>query len=202
VQTIKFLFLAFLDFIAAIFIGTIAGFVIGMSFITFRESSLLKFWRQLDSPVKFTQIVDATAYAILAASAEGKVYEWNNWDCQMSKICHWQETSNVKLYRDEQSTTARRDVCRYEEYKQFVQPRYNPGNIVECVFTLQVVSELSPVVFYAILDNGTIWSWPREGVYGNEHFRFLLAATLIGGVAGILSGILVVYRKEVTSKYG
>jgi hypothetical protein len=64
------------------------------------------------------------------------------------------------------------------------------------------VSELSPVVFYAILDDGTIWSWPREGVYGNEHFRFLLAASLIGGVAGILLGILVVYRKEVTSKYG
>ena len=201
-QTIKFLFLAFLDFIAAIFIGTIAGFVIGMSFITLRESSLLKLWRQLDSPVKFTQIVDATAYAILAASAEGKVYEWDNWDCQMSKICHWQETSNLKLHRDEQTTTARRDVCRYEEYKQFVQPRYNPGDIVECVFTLQVVSELSPVVFYAILDDGTIWSWPREGVYGNEHFRFLLAATLIGGVVGILLGILVVYRKEVTSKYG
>ena len=201
-QTIKFLFLAFLDLIAAIFIGTIAGFVIGMSFITLRESSLLKLWRQLDSPVKFTQIVDATAYVILAVSAEGKVYEWNNWDCQMSKICHWQETGDAELYRDEETTTARSDVCKYEEYKQFVQPRYQPGNLVECIFTSQLVAEHTPVVYYAILDNGTIWSWPPEGAYGNDYFRFVLKSTLMGGVAGLLAGIAIVYRKEVTSKYG
>jgi hypothetical protein len=201
-QTIKFLYLSFLDLGAAIFICTILGFVIGLNIFRLRESSLFKSWKQLDNAVKFAQIVDATAYRVLAASAEGKVYEWNNWDCQMNHNCRWLETSDMELYRDEQTTTARRDVCHDEEYKQYIQPRNKPGNIVECVFTSQIASEFTPVVYYAILEDGTIWSWPQEEVYGNEHFHFLLAAILIGGVTGIFLGILVVYWKKAQSKYG
>lgn len=197
-QTLRFLFLAFKDFVTSIFTGAFIGFVVGIGIISIQASDVFRSWQLLDSPVKFTQIVDATAYAILAESTEGKLYELSTWDCLFNNSCSWMETSETELYRDEQTTVVRKDVCQYEG---FARPRYKPGNVVECVFTRQVVTEFNPVVYYAILDNGTIWSWPREGAYGNEYLRFLLVSTLIGSVVGIIAGIIIVYRKETNSKY-
>ena len=174
------------------------GFVLGIGVSSIRASGVFTLWRLLDSPVKFTQIVDATAYEILAKSTEGKIYEWKNWDCQLNQTCNWMETGKMELYRDEETTTARKDVCQYEG---FAQPRYKPGNVIECIFTMQVVAEHSPVVYYAILDEGTIWSWPRDGAYGNGYLRYIIFSTLIGVVVGIVTGIFIVHRKETNFKY-
>ena len=197
-RILKFLFLSLMDFVAAIFIGAFIGFVFGIGIVTIQGLETFKGWRLLDSPVKYIEIVDATAYEILAKSTEGKIYEWKNWDCQLNQRCNWSESGDAKLYKDEDTTTARKDVCQYEGYPQ---PKSQSGNIVECIFTTQLVAEKSPIVYYAILDDGTIWSWPSQRAYGNEDLQFVLICILIGVVAGIIIGIVIVIRKEARSKY-
>ena len=194
-QTVRFLIRAFMEFITSIFLGTVIGIVLGICFNSIHETGAFIFWRSLDIPVKFAQIGDATAYEISAISNEGKRYKFNIWDCQFNKNCNWVETRERHLYRDAETTTVRKDVCQHEEY---TRPRYRPGNVVECIFTIQLVAEVSPLVYYAILDDGTIWYWSPQGFWD---LPFLVISTLVGAAEGIVAGIIIVYRKEASSKY-
>ena len=194
-QTVKFLFLAVRDLIAAIFIGAIISLVVVTVFQSMRSSSLFTLWKQLDSPVKFIRISDATAYEVLAISNEDQRYKFNIWDCKLNKKCIGVETHERRLYRDAQTTTVRRDVCEYEDY---AGPIYKPGNVVECIFTMQVVAEYNPLVYYAILDDETIWYWLP---IPHWNLSSILVFTLIGAGVGAIAGIITVYRKEMNSKY-
>jgi hypothetical protein len=67
-STLKFLFRAFLDLIAAIFIGAVLGLFAGNGIFNAWNSGMFVVWNSFDSPMKFTQIIDATPYEVLAES--------------------------------------------------------------------------------------------------------------------------------------
>jgi len=173
--------------------GSIVGLVAGIGIVYFQETGAFTSWQLLDSPTRFTRIVDTTHASIWAQSIDEKLYVWNSY-CPWEKCNAWVETKAVPddAHSAPNEGISKGDTCRFESgdvVEGNVKPKNQPGNVVECVLVRAGMYESSWTVYYALLDDGTIWYWNHT----ENLFNFIyipLISILVGIILGAIAGVV------------
>lgn len=147
--------------IGFIVVGIVVGCILGYIFVVLDEAGAFSkaSWELLDSPLKFQHIVDATTRKVWAKTEENKFYCLGIPDCDQ-----WTETEEVSLNSHEEydHTTISKNTCKPDGIIKY--PRDPQGNVIECALsTVYFGVETRSIVYYALLDDGTIWVWESSG---------------------------------------
>jgi hypothetical protein len=168
--------------------GFILGIVAGIGFLHYQNTGAFTKWQLLESPVKFTHIVNGNTGTVWAQSADGTLYV-RNLNCTWEKCDFWTETDAVpEDALSPNEGVSIRNICNFESgdvIEGSVKPKKQPGNVVECVLARGAMYETSWIVYYALLDDGTIWNWK----YTSDMYA-LLYTILISVFVGVVLGIL------------
>lgn len=173
----------FAAFLFWVFVGAIVGFILGNYFLDLQTSGAFVSWKLLDGQYNFTEIVDANSSMVWAKTSEGKLYSW---DCQYHE-CTWTEVKNVPADAHEtydgrgEQPLIKSNTCPTDE--SFSPSKKTPGKIAECALGRYWGIDTGYVSFYALLEDGTIWSW--------KHLNDVFNATMFIIPFSVLDGILV-----------
>jgi len=190
-QTFKGIFLFIIFSIG----GGVFGFIGGFFVADYNDSVEKKAmeWQLLDSPVKFTQLVDANFSTVWAQAEDEKLYFWN-FDCSLQQKCNqWVETKNI----DNQETPMEKNsTCLFSNEPGLKLSKEPPGKIVEC-------GRFNFLNFYVLLEDGTIWHWetliPGDGL-PNEVVIFAFIGFLLGIYLGAIFCIIIISRSKESNK--
>ncbi len=162
--------------------GGIFGFIGGFFFADFKHSREMKAmeWQLLDSPVKFTQLVDANSSTVWAQDADKKIYSWN-FNCSLQQKCNqWIETQNID--NNIEVSMEKNNTCLFSRESAATPSKEPPGKIVEC-------GRLLFFNFYVLLEDGTIWHWeipyPGDG-FPSEAFTFAFVGIILAATASMI----------------
>lgn len=179
VQVAKNLLLLFFLFVG----GVIAGYKIGRHIVDLQASGSFVSWKPLVGPYKFEEIVDANSSTVWAKTSDGKLYSW---DCQYHE-CIWTEVENVPADAHEydqgmgEQPLNKGDTCPVDD--SFSPSNEPPGKIVGCALGWYRGIDTGFGSYYALLEDGTIWSW--------HHTNDVINASVIIIPLSILDVILV-----------
>ena len=157
-QQAKSFFLSLLLFIVFSVLGIAVGFSAGYSIVVLDNEGLFSSWKLLNGSLKFEQIIDATSQTVWAQTKDGKFYSWN-FNCLNCN--QWVETQEVPtdLYDFGERSMIKDVTCETRGHKFFRKP---PGNIVECARGWFAGPEFGTVAYYALLEDGEIWTWQHS----------------------------------------
>lgn len=193
-QSIKTALLTFTLCAILAVLGAVIGIFAASGINDLRVSSISVSWKLLDSSNKFLDIVGATPTSVWAKSSDGKQYAW---ECQNQNECKWTETEETPPNTNEEYwSTISGQTCPIEDT---LSKKRVAGNVTECVVTQFSIGEYSQTDYYALLDNGTIW-YGYYGVDGYYLVYFTLISIPIGALLGIITGVIIMYRKVKSSK--
>lgn len=166
--------------------GVIGSLLIGCIVLYLHISGILVFWKQIESPYKFSEITNANTNRIWAKSTDGQLYMQ---DCEYQKDCIWLEINYEPDYlaineHNRDDLPFHKDSnCPANKYISLLKE--SPQGIVECVFVWKsdIFMERGQGRYIALLDDGTLSTLQ----YSNE-FRSISLLPYIpyGLVAGIL----------------
>lgn len=168
----------------SVIIGTPLGLIAGIGFVYFQETGSFTSWQLLESPAKFTKIVDANTYTVWAQSIDSRLYFWSH--------NKWVEIESMPDERHDIEAVTKGDIC---DLGGNYVPKKQPGRITECYLVGMGMYESSWTVYYALLEDGTIWCWS----YTSNGFDFIYMPLLfisIGIFAGVIVGVIVFIRKK------
>ena len=172
-------------------IGAGIGLIVGIGIVRLEQSGVFISWKLLDGPVKFSQIVHANTNVVWAQSVDDKLYSWGM-NCYSQPECNeWVEVVSVSDnvdYMLEHGLIKIGDSCQLGASNS---PKKQPGNVVECALVQLGMYESSWTVYYALLDDGSIWSWK----YTSNLYAFIftpLISFLVGTLLGAITGIIIV----------
>jgi hypothetical protein len=169
--------------IAGIIVGIIAGIVI----LYFQNIGAFTRWQLLDGSAKFTHIVNGNTSTVWAQSSDGKLYV-RNLNCVWEKCDFWTETESVP--EDAMAPHEGISISSTCSVESGVKPKKQPGNVVECALARGAMYETSWIVYYALLDDGTIWYWK----YTSDLYAFLytiFTSLLAGVILGVLTSLVI-----------
>jgi len=192
-QKIKDSYLTTLILIGFIIFGILVGITLGDGFDTLfvRLDEAGAFgggsWKLLDSPIKFTHIVDATTLTIWAKTREDKLYKQTY--CLSDQDCNqWTETKEVIIDPGGEGDLdiINKSTCTPSGLKY---PRDLHGNVLECALATRYWSlETKDIIYYALLADGTIWVWRSSGPwYVGLSMFIMLISPFVGLVFGLLA---------------
>src|ERR1043165_4645151 len=167
--------------------GAATGLLIAANKIYKEQQGLYAMWRELVYDENFNNIVYANSKTIWAHDArENFLYHAVN--CTNAPECHqWLKTKEIPALNP--NVVEKRSSCSFQDYRFQEEP---PANVVQCVRTKD-----SKIVYYVLLEDGTIWYWTNNysssGVY-----QFLLSSTFWGFLSGI--GVFMVLDHQVIDK--
>jgi hypothetical protein len=174
--------------IVFIMLGVAIGILFAYGFVAFDDSGAFGegSWRQLKSSQKFEHISNATTLTVWATDEENKLYQQRY--CLGSPNCNqWIETKEVIVdpLEEGQLDTINKYTCTPRGFKYPPGPY---GKVLECALTTKYWSvETRNIVYYALLDDGTIWVWSSSGPrYVGLGMFIMLASPIIGLVLGLL----------------
>lgn len=180
------------------FLGFSLGSLVGKGIVHFHRAGLFVFWEKLESPVKFSQIVEATPNAVWALSSDGQIYYYWNTYCKSQETCkRWIETKDISKEGIEpypSSSSKENSNCQGFS-KQFTLQREPPGEIVQCNFTQFNNFAFGDISYYVVLADGSIWAWQ----YTDSLYNYLLipwVSRFLGIGLGILFFILLLKRER------
>ena len=185
-QKVKNSYFTILILTGFIFFGILIGIALGYSFVTLDNEGAFGggSWKLLESPFQFKHISDATTRKIWAKTEENKFYCLGFPGCDK-----WAETEEVSLNSHEEydHTTISKNTCKPDGIIKY--PRDPQGNVVECALSIIYFGvETRSMVYYALLDDGTIWVWESSGPWRVGLGMFvLLISPFIGLVLGLLA---------------
>jgi len=175
------------------------GFAIGRSFTYLKREGYGKSWKKLDSQTKFVEIVEANTKNVWAQTSDGKLYYFT-FRCFGESGCNqWIETQAIPptgIHHGAESPIERGNPCPYASgFKYLENP---PGNIVDCVRAFSLGMDIVPgwIVYYALVDDGTIWVWSySDSMLDSPFYSFSgLCFGIFLGIAVII--ILFRFRKK------
>lgn len=167
--------------------GSFVGLVAGIGILYFQGTGAFTSWQLLDSPVKFTQIVNANTNTVWAQSVDEKLYS-RILECPLEKCDTWVETKAVPddAHSAPNEGIKKGGTC---DLGESYTPKKQPGHITECYLVQMGMYETSWTVYYALLDDGTIWYWK----YTSDAFEIIsipLISILTGIILGVIAGIV------------
>ena len=193
-QTKSFL-LSLLFFIVFSILGIAVGFGIGQIVITFNNEGLFTSWKRLDGSLKFEQIADATSQMVWAKAANEKLYSQDSNCYRNANSCNqWAETSEIPndIHNVPEQPMIKNGSCPIHNFRFFRKP---PGNLVECAQTQFLGFDSGTVVYYALLRDGTIWTWRFSGSTIVDIFLTVLFS-LVGLVLSIIIFVVFMIRRR------
>ena len=177
-------------FVIIVFLGITLGFRVGSFIEDFPTSGAFTSWRLLNSPVKFTEIVDINPDGIWAQTTEGKLY-FGLLCYEQVEICdsQWKETTSIPSNAHdndywptmEKGKTCQKDVQGY--------PKKLPGEIVECVIKSFPEGGRGQSTYVALLKDGTLWQWYQFHPNNDVPIVALIIGPFIGLVLGVIAGV-------------
>lgn len=187
-QRIKGIYPNLLIMIVFIFLGVAIGILFAYGFVAFDESGAFGrgSWKQLQSSQKFKHISSATTLTVWATDEENKLYQQRY--CLGSPNCNqWIETKEVIIdpLEEGQLDAINKYTCTPRGFKYPPDPH---GEVLECALATKYWSvETKNIIYYALLDDGTIWVWSSSGPwYIGLGMFIMLAAPIIGLILGLL----------------
>lgn len=165
------------------------GLYIGMEIGSFRDENKQKYepWKQIESPYKFKEIVDATSDTVWVKTIDGKLYSWEMY-CDHDMECEkWVETQEVPADIHEGYAAQQFEKNNFCPLSRSSLPKEPPSTVKEC----GVGSYMSIVwiaQYYALLDDGTIWYWKYP--VGNDSVGWTEIYSLGGIFAGFAIALL------------
>jgi hypothetical protein len=184
-QKIKDTFPNLLIKVGFIILGVVIGISFGYGFVVIDEAGAFGggSWNLIESPIRFKHIVDATTRKVWAKTEENKFYCLGFPDCDQ-----WTKTEEVSLNSHEEYDRAiiSKNTCKPEGIIKY--PRDPQGNVVECALSIVYFGvETRSIVYYALLDDGTIWVWKSSGPwYVGLGMFIMLTSPFVGLVLGLL----------------
>ena len=165
-----------LTMIGFIILGIAIGIALGYSFVALDDAGAFGggIWKQLESPIRFKHIADATTLTIWARTEENKLYKQRY--CLGDLNCNqWTETKEVVVdpLEENELDLINKYTCTPSGLKYPQDPH---GKVLECALATRYWSlETKDIVYYALLDDGTIWVWSSSGLWyvGLGMFIFL-----------------------------
>lgn len=153
-------------------------------------------WEKIESPYKFVEIMDATYIEVWARVENGDLYYYELY-CYSDEICKkWIKTGSVpKNLRN--PNTPNEGNLPFEKGKICPRsdsiPKEPPANIIECA-----LGSYHSIVwqgrYYALLIDGTIWTWKYP--VGNDgpgsDFAYVIFLGFTGLILGVLTFIIVI----------
>ena len=187
-RKIKDIYPTLLIMIGFIILGVATGILFGYGFVVFDEAGAFGggSWKQLKSPLQFEHISSATTLTIWARTEENKLYKQRY--CLGDSNCNqWIETKEVVVDPLEENDLEiiNNYTCTPHGVKYPPDPR---GRVLECALATRYWSlETRDIVYYALLDDGTIWVWSSSGPwYVGLGVFIMLVSPIIGLVLGLL----------------
>jgi hypothetical protein len=177
--------------IGCIVFGIAIGIIFSYGFVALDNAGAFGggTWEPLKSKFKFEHIQSATTLTVWAETIEHKLYEQTY--CLGNINCNqWTETKEVVIGpgRDDGTVVINKDTCIPNGLKYPSDPR---GNILECALATRYWSnETRDIIYYALLDDGSIWVW-RSG--GPWYVTLDMYTTLISPFIGLAFGVFI-YR--------
>jgi hypothetical protein len=178
-------YLGSLLMIGFIVFGMIIGVVFGFGFVALDEAGAFTqpSWELIESPIRFNHIADATTQKIWAITEENKYYCLGFPNCD-----EWTETQAVSVNSHEEPgrTIITKDTCK--PYGKIKYPSDPKGNVIECARSSKSIQiEAQSIVYYALLDDGTIWVWSSSGPW---YVGFGIFVELFCPLAGLFFGFV------------
>ncbi|MBL8063891.1 MAG: hypothetical protein JNK32_12760 [Anaerolineales bacterium] len=173
--------------------GGVLGVIAGNIILKFESKGAFTSWQLLESSVKFAEIVDADTNTVWAQSEDEKLY-YRKLSCVWETCDTWEEVDTVSDEADTRNeVVVFGNTCSFAEGNAAqgnIKPQKQPDNVVECVLAYGAMYESAWTAYYALLDDGTIWSWK----YTSDMFKFIfipLYSVLVGLLSGAIMGIVV-----------
>lgn len=163
-QKIKDMYSNLLTMIGFIIFGVAVCILLGYGFVFFDEAGAFGrgSWKQLKSSEKFEHISNATTLTVWATDEKNNLYQQRY--CLDAPNCNqWIETKEVIVdpLEEGQLDTINKYTCTPYGFKYPLDPR---GKVLECALATKYWSvETRNFVYYALLEDGTIWVWRSSG---------------------------------------
>lgn len=193
-QQVKNFLLSLLFFIGISVLGIAVGFGVGYVVVVLNNEGLFTSWKQLDGDFRFETISDVTSQIVWANTSDGKLYLWDSNCYNDTNSCdQWVETEKIPedLHNDGERPMVKGGSCEVRGFVFFRQP----SGMVECAQGWFAGPEFGSVVYYALLDDGTIWTWHFSG---SMIFDIVIPIFFAFGglIVGIISFIFFIIRRS------
>jgi hypothetical protein len=131
--------------------------MIGLGVLYFKNEGAFVSWKSISAPVRFERIIQATSANIWVQTVDDSIYEGNIY-CRENKDCQaWQVVEQVPVdFPTPEYPIKRASGCQFNEFSFLKRV---PGEATECVRSNFGFADSSTVVYYALLDDGTILFW-------------------------------------------
>lgn len=188
-------YLGSLIMIGFIVFGTIVGVVFGFGFVALDEAGAFTqaSWELIESPIRFNHIADATTQKIWAITEENKYY------CLGFPYCdEWTETEGVSVNSHEEParTVITKNTCKPDGRIKY--PSDPKGKVIECALSIEYFHiETRSIVYYALIDDGTIWVWRSSGPW---YVGLGIFVELLCPLAGLILGFAAFMLLQVIQK--
>lgn len=182
--------------------GFILGIVAGIGILHYQNTGAFTKWQLLESPVKFTHIVNGNTGTVWAQSADGTLYV-RNLNCPWEKCDFWTKTGAIPDDAiSPHEGVSIKNTCSFESgdvIEGSAKPEKQHGNVVECALARGGMYESSWIVYYALLDDGTIWNWKyTSDMYASLYIRFI--SVVAGVIFGIFASLIVFIIRTIRRK--
>jgi hypothetical protein len=174
--------------IGFIIFGVAIGILFGYCFMALDEAGAFGggSWKLLESPIKFKHIAQATTRTVWARTENNRFY-FKDIHCPSYSDCDsWIEIKETSIDRGLEPgiVVINEKTCTPVGIKY---PRDPYGNVIECALAKRGSSvDTMDIVYYALLDDGTIWVWDSSGPwYVTFDMWFLLFSPFLGLVLGV-----------------
>jgi hypothetical protein len=168
------------------------GLFVGIGIVYFQGKGAFTSWQLISSPVKFTQIVDANTTTVWAQSMDDKLYSWSLHCPSQSECNKWIEIKAIPNGIHDFDSIKNGDTC---DLGGGYVPKKQLGHVTECYLARMGMYESSWTVYYALLEDGTIWYWS----YTSNGFAFIfipLFSILLGIFTGVIVGVIIFIMKK------
>lgn len=163
-------------------IASIAGYLAGLALTGQITSGAFEQWQSLGTPPqKASKILKADTLHVYIATAQNEVY-----DCQVSSKNDCWVASPIA--NDNLQT-----LNSYCASSPSYQTATSPGKVIDSLETKSCFIEGATQRNYAILEDGSVWTWTHGGGTGNIGVGFICTGlgSLVGFVVGIVLAVAV-----------
>ena len=195
-QKLKSFFLSLLYFVVLCIFGLIVGIGIAYGFLTFGAQGAFSSWELLSGNHQFEKIITADPQTVWAQASDGKVYSWNA-NCYRENCDQWVEAKEIPENSFEYATGESIEIsnsCNTDD-----RARKTPGRVIECAHVAFAGAGYGIEVYYALIDDGTIWMWKYSGSSIGIELT-LICGCFFGINAGIFGFVVFMLRRATKSK--
>ena len=180
-------------------LGIAFGFAVAKLLTVPINQGAFVFWKSLNGPYKFIEIVDANSKTVWAQTNDGKIY-YRNTRCSLPSDCgDWTETSVVDNNFDDnpwERPMEKMTSCQTEGEKY---PKDPSGKVVECAVVRVFGAEFGLRIYYVLLEDGSIKFWKHSGSMISDILLYLCVITISLGLSIVAFFVISTRWKKLSS---